>query len=344
MKKRIQISCAVLAAIMLVGCGSSSAKYDVASESASADYYAAEEAAYMDYSDSDSYEVTSNGDAQAEEVTEGATTNRKLIRTLNLSVETYDFDELTAAIPGKVAALGGYIESSSVDGNNNSYSRDASYTVRIPAAAADQFVSVLDGKSNITHQSESVEDVTLSYVDIQSRKESLQIEYDRLQEMLGEADTVEDMIYIEDRLSNVRYEIQSIESQLRSYDNKVDYTTIYLNINEVKEYTEPEPVDDSMGARIKRGLEDASDNIVDFLVNLVVVLVVAIPYLIMVAIVIGIPALIIIAIAKKCQKKSALKAQKKAAEAQAKVEDASVEAAQTEVGAAQADDTQAQEN
>lgn len=308
----------VIASTMLVGCGSSHK-----SESASGGYdYATEEAAYeADYGEYEDYmeyleeasDISSNGSssAQAEKVDESANKKRKLIRTVNISAETFDFDETTSAVVDKVAALGGYIESSSVDGNTNSYRRDASYTIRIPAESADQFIEVLDGKGNITHQSESVEDVTLSYVDIQSHKESLQIEYDRLQEMLGAAETVEDMIYIEDRLSNIRYQIQSIESQLRTYDNKVDYTTIYLSISEVKKYTEPEPEDDSIAGRIKRGLEDASENIVDFISGLIVGIVVAIPYLIVVAIVIGIPAFIIVKIIRAAQKKSYKKAEKK---------------------------------
>ena len=85
-------------------------------------------------------------------------------------------------------------------------------------------------------------------------------------------------------MSEVRYEIESIEAQLRSYDNLVDYTTIYLYVSEVIEYTEPEPVDYSVGARIGRGLKEAVENIGGFLGDLLVVIVVALPYLAVLAV------------------------------------------------------------
>ncbi|MBO4899964.1 MAG: DUF4349 domain-containing protein [Lachnospiraceae bacterium] len=293
---------AVMLASLLAGCGNSSAKYDSGASYAS-DTAMAESSSYaydMDYEDwgyeepMEYEEAAMETGAEDVEVTEGgAQSKRKLIRTVNLDVETYDFDTITAGIAGRVSALGGYIETSSVDGSNNSTRRSATYTLRIPAANADSFIATVGANSNITHQSESMEDVTLQYVDIKSRKESLQVEYDRLEELLKDADGIEELIYIEERLSEVRYEIESIEAQLRSYDNLVDYTTIYLYISEVQTYTEPEPVDYSVGARIARGLKEAFENIVEFLGDLLVFIVVALPYLLVIAILVVLIWLII---------------------------------------------------
>lgn len=292
-------SAALIMIATLSGCGdsASSAKYDsdyaagnaMATESYDYDDYAYEDAEYAE-------EGFDSGSGQAEEVevTEGgAQSSRKLIRTVNLNVETNDFDSVTATVPTRVNALGGYIESSSVDGSTTYSGRSADYTIRIPAAKADGFIATIGDSSNITHQTESMEDVTLKYVDIKSRKGSLQVEYDRLEELLKEADDIEELIYIENRLSEVRYEIESIEAQLRSYDNLVDYTTIYLYVSEVVEYTEPEPVDNSVGARISRGLKEAFENIGEFLGNLLVFIVVALPYLAVIAVIVLIVFLIV---------------------------------------------------
>lgn len=289
----ISVSAAVMIMIAtLAGCGSSngSAKYDGAAMSDSS--AAAESVAYGDYAYDDyAYEEVAeegfdNGTGAEEvEVTEGgAQSNRKLIRTVNMNIETYDFDAVTATVSSRVTALGGYIESSSVDGSSTYNGRSADYTLRVPAAKADGFIATIGENSNITHQSESMEDVTLKYVDNKSRKESLQVEYDRLEELLKEADDIEELIYIENRLSEVRYEIESIEAQLRSYDNLVDYTTIYLYVQEVIEYTEPEPVDFSVGARISRGFKEAVENVIEFLGDLLVLIVVALPYLVVIAV------------------------------------------------------------
>ncbi len=315
---------AIITAMLIgtAGCGSSGSasnaknSYADASSSDVAGAYEAAEPSYYDedimYEESaemgtDGIDSGSSGSGDVEVTENSAKSNRKLIRTVNLNVETYEFDSLIAFVPGKVNELGGYIESSSVDGNSTSYGRSANYTLRIPAAKADGFIAGIGADSNITHQSESMEDVTLKYVDINSRKESLKVEYSRLEELLKEAEDIEELIYIENRLSEVRYEIESIESQLRSYDNLVDYTTIYLYVTEVQVYTEPEepePIDNSVGARISRGLSAAFENISQFLQDLVVAIVLMLPYLLIIAVFVGIVWLIIWLIIRASRKRA----------------------------------------
>ena len=94
-------------------------------------------------------------------------------------------------------------------------------TARIPAKRLDEFVQRVGEQSNITNKEERVEDVTLQYVDLESRKKALATEQDRLLELLEKAESVEDIISIEARLSDVRYELESMESQLRTLNNQI---------------------------------------------------------------------------------------------------------------------------
>ena len=164
---------------------------------------------------------------------------RKLIRNVDASVETMEFDRFLAALNEEIARLDGYVERSEVDGNSYRYesSRWAYYTIRIPANALDNFLNIVGELGNITYRAESVEDITLQYVDTESRVEALEVEQERLLALLAQAESVEDMITIEYRLSEVRYELESYASQLRTYDNQVDYSTVYLNIQEVERET-----------------------------------------------------------------------------------------------------------
>lgn len=304
----ICITASVLILGMLTGCGSN--KSEAASESFTSDYYNAgewEEAATEDYGAEDYVaEYKSPNAVQAEEVTESQATktDRKLIRTVTINVETQDFDGLTSQIASKVNALGGYIESSSVDGTSETTyrTRSANYTLRIPREKADEFIEKIESQSNVSHHSESQEDVTLTYTDIKSRKDALQVEYDRLEQLLNGADTVEELIYIEERLAEVRYEIGSIESQLRTYDNKVDYTTIYLYIDEVKDYTEPVPQPDEMTLwqKMCKGFMSSVKAVKIILEGLLLFIVSSIPVLLLLAIIIT----IIVVIVKTCKKKS----------------------------------------
>ena len=57
---------------------------------------------------------------------------------------------------------------------------------------------------------------------------------------MAQADTVEDMITLESRLSDVRMEKERLETQLQNWDRQVDYSTVYISLTEVQELT-PEP-------------------------------------------------------------------------------------------------------
>lgn len=224
--------------------------------------------------------------ALATEVPENAVQERKLIKTVNISAETESFDALIPELQGQVESLGGYIESISVYDINSYYveehlekQRAADMTARVPKEKLDGFLARVGEQTNVTSRSESVEDVTLQYVDLESHKKALLTEQERLMELLGEAESVEDIIAIEGRLSEVRYQLESMESQLRTYDNRIDYSTVYLYVTEVRKYTPS--VDASAGQRIANGfvksLEDIGYGIRDFAIGFVI----NIPYIIL---------------------------------------------------------------
>lgn len=207
--------------------------------------------------------------------------SRKLIRTVNLSVETREFDVVMGTLEQRVTELGGYIERMETYNGSiySSYrsSRSANMTARIPAAQLNGFLNEVSEISNVTRRSENVQDVTLEYVDMASHKKTLQAEHDRLLKLMEQAESIEDIITIEERLSNVRYQIESMEAQLRTYDNKVDYSTVYLDVSEVQELT---PVrEETLWERISGGFMEDLKGIGSGALEILVWLLVHIPTL-----------------------------------------------------------------
>lgn len=242
MKSRFHLLAILLAAALATaGCGGAS-KYEPAAQATMAmDMAATEEAAAEEMIEMETAagSVTTNSD-----ISETAQVGRKLIRTFDINIQTKEFDTVLSGIQTKVQELGGYIEQSSLDGGSayySSYNRYSNMTVRIPSDQLDNFVETVKETANVTYISESTEDITLKYVDTESRKIALETERDRLLELLEKAETVEDIITIEGRLSEVRYQLESYASQLRTYDNQVDYSTVYINISEVDRETKVEP-------------------------------------------------------------------------------------------------------
>ena len=197
--------------------------------------------------------------------------NRKWIVTVNLETETEDLDALLKNTLEQVTALEGYVENQEIY-NGSAYSdyryRSASLVLRIPADRVEEFSKALAETSNVVSQSRQVEDVTLQYVDTESRLAALRTEEARLLELMESAETMSDLLEIEARLGDVRYELESAESRKRTFDNHIDYATVYLRIEEVREYT---PVEEpTVWERISGGFMDnlrgLGEGLLDFLV------------------------------------------------------------------------------
>jgi len=297
-----------LLALVLGGCGSNKSEaYNTAdlyaSEACSEEYYA---------DDIYEYEADTTSGTDSKEAVTVQDTSRKLIKNVDMSVETNDMDVLLSKVSERIDAYSGYIESSYVDNGNGSYkySRSASIRARVPAEHLNEFLNNMSEFSNITSKNLSVTDVTLQYVDVEARKDSLTTQQKRLLELMETAETTEDIITIEDRLSEIRYELESAERQLRSYDNQVNYSTISISINEVKEYT---PVEEKTRfEKMTSGFLDSVVNVFEGFLDFIVNLVIALPYLVVWGIIIFIIVLIIKGIIKSSKNKEARKAAKRA--------------------------------
>lgn len=227
-------------------------------------------------------------------------TKQKLIKTYSIDMETQDYDKLIPAIQKKVVTLEGYVESSNLEGKGiyGSNTRYASIVARVPQEKVEEFVHSVSDLGNVVNSNNNTQDITLAYADVESHQKSLRIEQERLLTLLEKAEKLEDIITLEERLSKVRYEIEAYESKLRLFDNQVNYSTVTLNISEVRRITVIE--EDTAFDRMKSGFLNSIYNIRDGAVNLFVWIVVNIPYLVIWAIII----IIIVIIVKKTMKKN----------------------------------------
>lgn len=304
MKKKLM--CLLMIMVFIIsGCGSSSSDTAVTAEStaSAADYgnggyskYAYEEPAEEAAAEEMGEELSST-----DELIENG---RKLIKTVWMNMETEDFDATLSALEAEVAQVGGYIENSNIyyGSSTDSSNRSADLTVRVPSKSLNAFTGTMEGIGNVTRKNESVEDVTLQYVDLESHKAALETEQERLLDLLSKAETMEEIIALESRLSEVRYQIQSMESSLRTYDNQIDYSTVYFDISEVERYTPP--VEKGVWERIATGFTEnlymVGEGLVDFFVGFVV----SLPVLFVLFVFFGIFGLIIWLIVKNVNRRN----------------------------------------
>ena len=298
----ILVTLCMLAAL-LAGCGGAS-KSTQAFDAAAAAPAEAANGAYYDMESAKSEDGGLTGDTDSTVLPEG----RKWIITVNMSAETEDLDALMEALNGKISGLGGYVEDQD-SYNGSMYSsrryRSASLTVRIPAQRVDEFTEEMSGIAIVVSTYLSREDITLSYVATESRVKALQTEEARLLELMEQAETMADLLEIESRLTDVRYELENRASQLRLYDNQVDYATIYLSIDEVQEYT---PVEEpTVWERISGGFVSSIKGVGNGLLDLLVWVLAKSPYLVILG---GVTVGVVVLIKKRKARKAAKKAAK----------------------------------
>ncbi len=234
----------------------------------------------------------------------------KIIYTGDAEVETLEFDKTLEALSKLIADCGGFVQSSNITGNdfNTSYYggksyRGAEYSIRIPA---DKFKSVTESLTqlgNVPYSSTNAENITMQYRDTEARLTARQAEEKRLLELLSKADTVEEILQIEGRLSDVRYEIESLTSQIKNWDSLISYSTLNLTIREVTLYSDNAPATLSYGEQLKDSFVRSLKAVGRFFKEFFKFFVAALPVLVVLAVV----AVVVIVIVKSVKKKKALK-------------------------------------
>lgn len=276
------ITVIIMTLLLMSGCGSD--RSAVTEQSSEPSYSGA----------SDSAEMTGDGSENKDGIdADGGneiTDNRKLIRRASLTIESTEFQKSINHINGLVSAHGGYIQNSQIYGNRygSQDNRSAYIVVRIPDTKLSLFLDGAEDLGNIISRSESTEDVTAQYTDTQAKLTSLKTEFDRLLVLIDRAEKLEDIIRLEERLSQVRYQMDSVTAQLKMLDNEVDFSTVSLEIYEVRLFTSSEEND--ILQRIKTGFMESILSLSSMIQNLIVAVISNIPY-IFVAGIIAVPAL-----------------------------------------------------
>lgn len=240
------------------------------------------------------------------QATKTAAQPEKIIRSASFTVKTTDYDADLQKIQELAADMGGRVEYLSSNGDASSgQTRSASLTLRIPAQRLDEFLTGAQGVGTITGMTQQMEDVSDSYYDTQTRLKTQQEKLARLQAMMASAQDVSDLIEIESAIADAQYYIDRYTGVLKSYDSKVDFSTVRVTVRETK-VTETKEV--SLGERIVTGIGDSFREFGWFLEDMVIFLASALPWIIALAAV-GFAAVLIIRVRKNRKNKKEKKVQ-----------------------------------
>lgn len=262
MKKIITTLLALTLALTLAGCGrsaSSGNSFYKADQAAPAE--AAEAYWEGDYVTNESAYTTASYGAEAVPTRREA----KLIYSASMELETTEFDQAVAALDDLVAESKGYYEDRSVRQGGYRY---GSFTVRVPAAAYDEFCRQAGELCHLLYANASAQDISDSYYDTDSRLQSARAKLARLQELLAKAENMQDIITIESAISDTQWQIDNLSGTLRDYDSLVDYATVNIELREVYQLSDAAQAPLTFGQRLANsftsGLRSVGSALEDF--------------------------------------------------------------------------------
>lgn len=289
MKKTLALILCVLTVFSLCACGAksaatpqeapSAAAYDSAASNSYGGFAVTEESAYAPNTPAEApAPEPGSGSETGESTATAADIDReKIIYSADVRMETTTFDDTVAQIKAMIEGCGGFIESSSVNGNNyynkarGYYSNRSAYlTVRVPSAKFNSIMDTLPTLGNVPYSNIYSDNITSQYYDLEARLNATKVQETRMLELLEKAETVSEVITIENKLTDLRASIERMQSTMNNYDRSVNYSTISISVEEVKEYTPEDAVPltywQELGQSLTRGLRNAGNFIKDFLV------------------------------------------------------------------------------
>lgn len=280
-RKTIIWGLVLLLSISLYGCGSKSATSDVAVRDAG-------QVAFSVAKDAKN-EMGSEKPSSDQQTVNGAgadmsnTMGQKVIFTGQINLQTKDFEKSKADLFNYINSIGGYTQSSSVNGGGIDYQglKSGEFVFRIPKKSFSQSMESIKKFGTVVSEQSNGQDITDKYFDTEARLKSLKIQEERLLALLQKASKMEDILKIEKELQTTRYEIENYTGTIKKWDSLIDYSTITVNMTEVSQIKPGEPnAKSGLSSRITYGFKNSVLGLWNFTQDFIVFIVAAIPVLI----------------------------------------------------------------
>ena len=152
--------------------------------------------------------------------------------------------------------------------------------VRIPSEKYKEFIGTVGTIGKVKRNSQQVDNISYDYYNTQADIEQLKIQEQRLLEMMEQAYTIEDMITVEDRLSEVQNELSKLQTKLVGLDTDVAYSYVDIELEEVFEYSAAEVEKPGFFKRLGKEIVDGFKAMIQIFEDIILFIVGAVPRLI----------------------------------------------------------------
>jgi hypothetical protein len=267
MKTPTRIYLSLIAIAMLAACGGKSREEKISADITSADMAGLPMMETVKFTPPTVMdEETGNSLAAGTTATLQIKIPSKIRKTANLNITVDDYKKARTEIEAIIKTSNSYIGNENEQ--NSTYSITNDMVIRVVNKDFEGMVNRLLGvATNVNSKNISAEDVTAQFVDIQSRLKSKKEIEKRYLDILNKASKVTDVLEIEQKLGEIREEIEAKEGELKYLGDQVDYSTINLTFHQDFEYT---PADKpGFFGRIGHAFGNGWNGFLSFLVGIV---------------------------------------------------------------------------
>ena len=171
-------------------------------------------------------------------------TTQYLIKALNVGMAMPDTRATANALQGWITTTDPKAQSAGSTYSQDGGQYDVTMTFNVEASLYPQVKSYLtsyagENKGKLIGLQETVQDVSNDYVDSQSRLANLRVEQGRLQTLMGQAQSISDILTIEQRLTDVEGQIEQIEAHLNQLNGQTTFYSIQIQLTPLSTYVPP---------------------------------------------------------------------------------------------------------
>ena len=286
----------VVALVLLAGCaGADSGTGAEAADGTVAQQSGGDAGDGGDGGDAGAEQPEQSGDAGAGGDANAAVQERAIIRTGTVRLEVENATTSRETLQMRARELGGYTAGSELTRHrrNNATWKEGYLVVRVPS---ENFSAMQDGASAqgvVRSENTETEDVTDQLVDLNARLENLRAERDQLRRIYNRSNSTEDVLAVQERLSDVQGEIERLEAQKRSLEDRVAYSTLRIELREPQPEGTTREVTPFHEQSPLSALNNSVATLVQVLRTLFLLAVIAAPWLAVAAIPVGIAGVLV---------------------------------------------------
>lgn len=223
--------------------------------------------------------ATATGSIADQDVDVQPSLERKITKDVSLVIIVPDVEDAVSRIQEMVEGVDGYIQNANIW--QESERMQGTLTLRLPVERLDEILQRLENFGRVVRKNIKGKDVTEEYeeyYDAVARKTTLESQEKRILELINKANTVSEMLEIDNELTRIRSQIESLQTRLKVLDSLTNLATVNIEVQAPKNISIGDTLKEPFGMRIKAGFLRGLNGMVNSVEGLIVLAAILLPY------------------------------------------------------------------